>query len=201
MKAVLKAVLLDSEARRGDVPAQAQAGDGKFREPWLHRLGALRGLNCRENPPHPNGNLWRVGAQQVSRPDSVFGYYAPTDRAPGSNLLAPEQRLINSSELITRLSEWNYLRWNNTTMQNSLANYSAAGCSDAQMLVDAYRTSPKAFLDLLSLRYFRGAMPPTLRSTIQQLIASNPWWNNDPSEGAMRMLSYALATPYYGVMK
>jgi hypothetical protein len=68
-------------------------------------------------------------------------------------------------------------------------------------LIDAYSTSPSAFNDFLSARYFRGAMPPTLRSNIEQLIR-NPQWNAaNISEGALRMLDYALASPYYGVIK
>jgi hypothetical protein len=44
-------------------------------------------------------------------------------------------------------------------------------------------------------------MPPTLRSNIEQLIR-NPQWNAaNISEGALRMLDYALASPYYGVIK
>ena len=69
MKAVIKAVLLDSEARRGDVPANAQAGDGKFREPWLHRMGTLRNMGCREAPLAGDGRHWLVWNQQTSRPE------------------------------------------------------------------------------------------------------------------------------------
>jgi hypothetical protein len=28
-----------------------------------------------------------------------------------------------------------------------------------------------------------------------------PWDRNDPTEGALRMMGFALATPYYGVIK
>jgi len=63
--------------------------------------------------------------------------------------------------------------------------------------------SARAFNDLLSLRFFRGAMPPTLRTNIEQMMreANPPWNRNDPAEGAMRMIGLALATPYFGVSK
>lgn len=199
MKAVVKAVLLDPEARRGDDPATARPEDGKFKEPFLHRMATLRGIGCR-TALHDNGYVVQVWTQQPFRSDSVFGYYAPTDRAPGSNLLAPEQRLVNSTELTSRLGELNWWRWNNQTRTNSLAKYTAAGCNPDEF-VAAYNRSPKAFIDLLSERYFRGAMPPTLRSTLEQLIKQPQWNTQDPSEGPMRMISYALTTPAFGVSK
>ena len=200
MKALVKAILLDPEARRGDTVAAVQAGDGKIREPWLHRLGTLRGMGCREPMLRPDGGYSVYWTQPFSRPDSVFGYYAPTDRAPGSNLLAPEQRLLNSNEFTVRFGELNFLRWNNVSQQNSIAAFTAAGC-DAEAFVRAYGESPKAYMNLLSLRYFRGAMPPTLRTTLEQLIRNPQWNTSDPTEGPIRLLDYALATPYYGVLK
>jgi hypothetical protein len=44
-------------------------------------------------------------------------------------------------------------------------------------------------------------MPPTLRTTIEQLIRQPQWNVNDPYEGPMRMLDFALSTPYFGVIK
>ncbi|MBL8362775.1 MAG: DUF1800 family protein [Rubrivivax sp.] len=200
LSAVVKAVLLDPEARRGDNPATANNADGKFREPYLHRMATMRGMGCQRALSRGEDWYYSVWLQPALNPESVFGFYAPTDTAPGSNLLAPEQRLINSAELTTRLGELNWNRWDPSRQVNDLALYTAAGC-DAQAFADAYASSPRAFLDLLSLRYFRGAMPPTLRSTIEQLIR-NPQWNvNDPTEGPMRMLAYALSTPSFGVIK
>ncbi len=43
-------------------------------------------------------------------------------------------------------------------------------------------------------------MPPTLRATLDQMMR-NPTWNTaNPDEGALRLLGFALATPYFGVM-
>lgn len=200
MKAVVKAVLLDPEARRGDDPATARPEDGKFKEPFLHRMATYRGMGCRTALRNDEGYVVQVWTQKPFSSDSVFGYYAPTDRAPGSNLLAPEQRLVNSSELTARLGDLNWMRWNNQTRTNSLEKYTAAGCNPDEF-VAAYNRSPKAFIDLLSERWFRGAMPPTLRSTLEQLIRQPQWNTQDPSEGPMRMISYALTTPAFGVSK
>jgi len=200
MKAVVKAVLLDPEARRGDDPATARAEDGKFKEPWLHRMGTFRGMGCRQATRNAQGFSWVLWNQQAFNPSSVFGFYAPTDRAPGSNLLAPEQRLLNASELTTRLGELNWMRWDHVRQTNDLLAFTNAGCN-VDEFVTAYNRSPRAFIDLLSERFFRGAMPPTLRSTLEQLIKQPQWNVQDPTEGPMRMIAYALSTPAYGVIK
>jgi hypothetical protein len=132
--------------------------------------------------------------------ESVFSFYAPTDRAPGSNLLAPEQRLLNAQELTSRLNLANGMRWNAATETQGVDNLDRAGCN-VQPLVDAYWRSPRDFADQLSQRYFRGAMPPTLRANLEQLIREPSWDARDRYEGPLVMLDFALGTPYFGVVK
>lgn len=203
LKAVVKAVLLDAEARAGDAPATQRADDGKFREPFLHATMLWRGLGCARVAEVS----WIGAGPALSRSqlplsaESVFGFYAPTDRAPGSNLLAPEQRLLTGADIKARLSlaEWPS-RWNGSS--RSYENYAAAGCRLDEFR-DAFAASPRAFNDLLSARFFRGAMPPTLRSNIEQIMAERypPWNAADPAEGALRVLGYALMTPYAGISR
>lgn len=202
MKAVVKAVLLDSEARAGDNPATSRPDDGKFREPFLHHTAVWRGIGCNGVPIRPASYYGAIlpGNQRPFSPESVFSYYAPTDRAPGSNLLAPEQKLVNASEFIERLNLVNGARWDQLAQQRNLNALTKAGCG-IDTLVSAYSTSPRAFNDWLSERFFRGAMPPTLRSNIEQLIQQPQWDTKDPADGTLRMFDYALTSPYYGVIK
>ena len=112
----------------------------------------------------------------------------PTDRAPGSNLLAPEQRLLNASELSWRLG-------------NGIAEGVArtgASCN-AEDFGRAYSSSPAALADLISERYFRGAMPAVLRQNLIELAPTT--WGNTPTQKAVSLLQFALATPYYGVIR
>lgn len=203
LKAVVKAVLLDPEARAGDNPAEARRDDGKFKEPFLHSIGQWRGLGCQVLPRAAWGGVALTGGQPPFAPANVFSFYVPTDRAPGSNLLAPEQRLMTPQELRERAS----LAESPTTVppgggSRVYTNFDGTGC-DLTGLRGAFVHSPRAFSDYLAVRYFRGAMPPTLRSNIEQLMREpGPPWNVlDPSEGALRMLGYALLTPYYGIIK
>ncbi|MES2151372.1 MAG: DUF1800 domain-containing protein [Pseudomonadota bacterium] len=191
LKAVVKTVLLDPEARRGDQLGADSNAFGKMREPVLWYTGLLRGLGC-STPIHDpeKGYVEQSGAQAPLTPASVFSFYAPTDRAPGSNLLAPEQRLLNASELSGRL---------NGNRINDATRAALSGCSGSNALSAALASSPTAFADLVSERFFRGAMPIVLR---QNLVDLAPETNGDtPHQKAVNLLLYGLTTPYYGVIR
>lgn len=200
MKAVVKAVLLDAEARRGDDPKLAAATDGKIREPFLHFTAAWRGLGC-ERAPSNEWGLSLPGTQRPFNAESVFSFYAPTDRAPGSNLLAPEQRIVTTGELTQRLSlNSNLMRWSPDDPPAALSSFRASRC-EIDKFVDAYASSPSDFAKILSDRFFRGAMPYALRYDIEQLIKRPQWNANSPEQGALRMIDYALSSPYFGVIR
>jgi uncharacterized protein (DUF1800 family) len=199
LSAVVKAILLDQEARQGDDPGRARNDDGKLREPFLHHTALWRGLGCSRVPSWSN-SIALPPNQAPFNAESVFSYYAPTDRAPGSNLLAPEQRLLNASELTSRLNLAYSMRWDDAAQQVTLNAFTQAGCN-AQALVDAYAASSRTYIDWLNERFFRGAMPPTLRTSMESMIAKPQWDARQPIEGAIRMLDYALFSPYFGVIK
>ena len=203
LKAVVKTILLDAEARAGDSPITARSDDGKLREPMLHRMAAWRGLGCTATPRTNWDDVAVAFSQRAFNPESVFSFYAPTDRAPGSSLLAPEQKMVTANELTDRLNALDWpRRWDNVAQTNDVSRFAAAGCQTDQITA-AFSLGAKPYLDFISARYFRGTMPPTLRSNVEQFMRlSNPPWNiNHPIEGSMRMLGFALATPYYGVIK
>lgn len=195
MQAVLKAVLLDSEARKGDTLGADSLSFGKMREPVLWYTGLLRGMGCTAplrwdaSADYPIPGVAMPGVQQPFNPGSVFSFYLPTDRAPGSNLLAPEQKLLNAEELAGRIGGYGL---------DSASRLASAGCQ-ISAFGQALSTSPRAFVDLVSERYFRGAMPQTLRQNLQELVATAN--GATPNQKAISLLQYALATPYYGAIR
>jgi uncharacterized protein (DUF1800 family) len=187
MKAVLKAVLLDPEARRGDQLGAGADTSGKMREPVLWYTGLLRGLGC-GSAVHWDDNGLMIPGQHPFDPATVFSFYMPTDRAPGSNLLAPEQRLLTAEELAWRLGDF------------ARAVKRAAGdCSAAGEFGQAFGKGPAVFVDLVSERFFRGAMPAALRQNLLDLAPVT--WGDTPDAKAISLLQFALATPYYGVIR
>jgi uncharacterized protein (DUF1800 family) len=191
--AVVKAILLDPEARRGDVPAAASPRAGLIREPFLATMGRWRGLGCRELPVGVNSTLAALEfAQQPFIAPSVFSFYLPTDRAPGSLLLAPEQGMLNGVTLRSRFSDFGY------HVDQGSEKIAAAGCNFDEF-EQALIRSPDHYLDLVSARYFRGALPATLRATAIDLAARSPWMT--PRVRAANLLSYLLLSSSYGAMK
>jgi hypothetical protein len=148
-----------------------------------------------------------AGYQNPFNPISVFSFYAPTDLSPGRNVLAPEQKLLTASEFRQRLWQLEYLlRYDTQSVgfeqarEAGLQRLRDAGCGfDA--LVAAYRNSPRALIDLLGPRYFRGAVPPSLRVELEKLAAT---WKNtyrwSDEEIVVKLLTMALVHPAYGAI-
>lgn len=103
LKAVITTILMDSEARRGDDPAQVQANDGHLKEPVLLMTNLLRAMNARSNGDGASAYAINM-KQEPLNPPSVFNYYHPTFQIPDTNLLGPEFELFNSSTAITRVN-------------------------------------------------------------------------------------------------
>ncbi|MDB6001386.1 MAG: hypothetical protein JWP52_3085, partial [Rhizobacter sp.] len=114
MRAVVKAVLLDAEAR--DPAIAADPGFGKVREPVLRLTAVLRAFDATSD-----SGKFLVGTtddpgtqlgQSPMRAPSVFNFYRPGYVAPGTltgdaGLLAPELQITNES---TVAGYANYMR-------------------------------------------------------------------------------------------
>ena len=96
----------------------------------------------------------------------------------------------------------NELTWRMGGLTGLLSNApenATSGC-DVAALGRAFSESPKALIDLLSAHWFRGAMPPTLRSNLEALAVGQGTWAT-PDDGALTVTFYALSSPYFGVIK
>ena len=190
MAALIKAILLDPEARLGDRPGADTSRFGKLREPVLWYTGLLRGLGCTRALQQGN---WRVSPPEQTpfNPPSVFSFYLPTDRAPRSNLLAPEQKLISTNELTWRLG-MNFPLLNDDGPTPHNCDYATLG--------RLYAQSTSALIDEIGARWFRGAVPASLRMVLEQQ-ATTFWRGMSNDEAAVRLTVYALTSPFYGVMR
>ena len=99
LRAVVKAILLDPEARRGDDPQYTATRDGKLKEPVLFITGALRSLNARSTSNKLNSYASAMGQDLFSAP-SVFNYFPPEYRIHGTALNGPEFKLRNSTSIV-----------------------------------------------------------------------------------------------------
>lgn len=161
LKAVVTAILLDPEARRGDDPTQVQATDGHLREPLLHMMAVMRAVNTTTD----GANLMYYASdmkQQPFVPTTVFNFYPPNYQIPGTQLLGPEFKILNTSTDIARINFVNDLMFGsvgNTTKTDVSAYVGVAG--DVNKL-----------LDMVSLNMLHGQMSDSVRSTLSSTLST-----------------------------
>lgn len=191
---VVNAILLDSEARMGDTAGVASRV-GRIKEPHLLLVSVKRGLGCL-SAIRSDWNIeapWQSDLQQPFNAASVFNFYPPNHRAPGSGLLAPEQKTLNSEEFNSRLGVFSW-------RLGYLTRAADAGC-DVQAVKDAMAQSDDKLLTLMSDRYFRGAMPAAVRQGLLEANMANTYHRANPMAFLGAMLDLASVTPAFGVSK
>jgi uncharacterized protein (DUF1800 family) len=107
LRAVIRAILLDAEARGN---SKAIPIYGKLREPALFLTHLFRALNC-------TGGMWGIPqrnrgiGQDIFSPPSVFSFYQPDFRiiVNGQPVFAPPAQLLTTSTIIQRMNLLNDL--------------------------------------------------------------------------------------------
>jgi uncharacterized protein (DUF1800 family) len=135
MQAVIAAILLDSEARRGDSTATANPGDGHLREPVLYIANILRAFGATTDGAAPANSASSM-SQSVMDSPSVFNFFPPDYGIPGTNLLGPEFDLETTATTLVRANFINSFVYGSigtgttvsfTTYANLAANPNATG--------------------------------------------------------------------------
>lgn len=96
LKAVVRAILLDPEAALGT------STSGHLREPALFIASQLRALNAKVSDYPFMSDMSSSMAQRIFHPASVFSYYSPFYRAPGTSLYGPEFQIYATDIAMTR---------------------------------------------------------------------------------------------------
>ncbi|HEX8638355.1 MAG TPA: DUF1800 family protein, partial [Pyrinomonadaceae bacterium] len=104
LKAIVKAILLDPEAR-GD--AKTDPNYGKLREPVQLVTNVLRAFNVRsaDGTQQSDGAVQGLPTNMAQNPfysPTVFNYYTPDYVIPGTSLLGPEFNIMTTGTAIAR---------------------------------------------------------------------------------------------------
>jgi len=191
---VVTAILTDPEARAGDVPGNAAKAFGRIKEPLLLTLNVIRGLGCKGavRNSYDSRSVWQNQQQNALNAYSVFNFYPPNHRTQGTNVLAPEQKLLNSSEFASRM-------WSNSGGMQSETTLNDAGCDVATFKAAAAQSDEK-LVELISERFFRGAIPAVVAKSL--IEANKNYWQRDQVMMlTASMLDMATLTPAFGVSK
>ena len=118
MQAVIKAILLDDEARNPSFITDPN--NGKLREPFFRFTQLVRAFHY----SNPQDKFWDAGwdvenslRQYMFNAPSVFNFFSPGYRPPGpvgdAGLTGPEFQLLNSYTAISTINFWySRLEWN-----------------------------------------------------------------------------------------
>jgi uncharacterized protein (DUF1800 family) len=173
MRAVLRAVLLDPEAR--DATLANQANWGKLREPMVRFGNWMRAFDARSQSGayriwNLEDNVSSLGQNPLRAP-SVFNWFRPDYAPPGEvmsrSLVAPEFQITHET---TSTGYANFVAstvqrghgWNSNVI---VANYAPE---------IALASNPAALMDRLNLLLTAGRMTPTTRQTILDAVNAVP---------------------------
>jgi uncharacterized protein (DUF1800 family) len=192
MGAVVKAILLDYEARSS--AAAANPNFGKLKEPLLRISGLVRALDGQSRSGRFNYH-WPMGeiAQGPLRSPSVFYFfrpdYAPVGELAAAGLFAPEMQIHNDITALgvpNRLSIYSFSNWGSASEREDHATI--LNIDDFLPEVD----NPGAIIDQLDLLLCAETMSSTTRSRILQAMDDLPGWMNPGQR--ISSLIYLVAT-------
>lgn len=197
LKAVVKAILLDPEAR-GDV--KTDPNYGKLREPVQFATNFCRAFNVRsaDGTTQSDGVFTTRGeytgmGQVPFQSPTVFNYYPPGYVVPGTTVLGPEFALMTTGTSIQRVNFINRMVFTAIPIPVSLPNIpngTSFDFSDLQTLSAADSTGGQ-LVDELNRRMLHGTMSDSMRSTIMNAVTSV---SSTDTLGRARQAVYLVAT-------
>lgn len=183
LKAVVKAVLTDPEAR--NTPTTNQ---GRLKDPVGHMLGFTRAMGA--TLTDPNLFQWELGllGEKVLDPSSVFSYFSPLYKLPdGSGLLAPEFQIYTPSQAILRANLfWELISGQaQSAYQNNIAPFVNVA------------SDPNVLINMVNTVLFQGRMSPELRQTL--FDTALPY--TDLTRRAQTVLYLAVISSEYAIQR
>ncbi len=165
MQATIAAILLDPEARRGDVAATSVPTDGKLREPVIMIASLCRAFHAKTDA----AGLSYEGDQMsenIFYPPTVFNFFPPVNPIPQTTLNGPEFGIFNTNTSLARVNVIND------------AVYGAMGSNthlDFSPVVNA--GTPDQMLAWLDTLFLHSTTPDQMKQTILTAVSAD-----DPSD-------------------
>lgn len=203
--AVIKAILLDSEARA----AAPSVNFGKLREPILRLTAIWRAFNVRADSTGLYGMTApeRVFAQRPLGAPSVFNFYEPDFQQAGeianANLFSPEFQIFDESTSISASDEL-YRRifagYSTAIATATPFNTPASGAYLPPEIIDALPDDNAQLLSALDLRLMSGQMSASMRSKVLALLGSS-MAGADKRRRALSMIHLIAISPEFAVQR
>jgi len=180
LKAVLRAVLLDPEARGDD--AATRPRHGKQREPVLRFAQLLRALDAKSangrNAIHYLDDADDALGQSPLLAPSVFNFYSPNFRPAGpvaaAGLVAPEFQITSETTVVGSLNFFAAL-----IRRGGYGNGDSKLILDFAPLVALAEGDASALIARLDLLFFDLQMSPSTRARLSTMLVAMPGSNAD----------------------
>ncbi|MBX7208560.1 MAG: DUF1800 family protein [Verrucomicrobiaceae bacterium] len=210
MKAVVRAILMDTEAR--DPAMMDSPTFGKLREPFLRVVNFARAFNAFSTSGHYALDQFNLDhLQDPMNSPSVFNFFLPAHSPPGpitqAGLVAPEFQIINASTAVTAPNYfWNAIDSDLHRYGHGNPDYVVKLNSNVElaMIVPAAQisadvpagpaTDPDPLIRRLDLALTGGTLTPRQFQTIREAvvrIGTGTWqWHRE----RLRMAIYLIVT-------
>lgn len=195
LKAVVKAIILDPEAR-GDV--KTDPNFGKLREPVqllsnLFRHIGVKGANATGLSDGVINGQTNNMAQNVFNSPTVFNYYTPEYVIPGTALLGPEFGIKTTATAVTRANSMNTMIFSQIGISEAAPQGTSLDFAELQGLATVDTTSSR-LVDTLNTRMLHGTMTPEMRSSIITAVNAIPATTSANFLQRARQAVYLIAT-------
>ncbi|HSF56601.1 MAG TPA: DUF1800 domain-containing protein [Candidatus Binatia bacterium] len=178
---VVRAILLDAEARADFIDLVTQPNYGKLREPVQFITSLLRAFSAISDGVLNSLNVGgsSIGSadmsQDVFNAPSVFSFYPPTARVPGENALGPQFAIFSSLTSLRRANFANRVIF--STIPAAPPNRPTGTSIDLSPW-DPLASNPEQLIEAFNLLLLNGAMSAEMRDSIkvgvESIPASNP---------------------------
>ena len=191
---VVRAILLDTEARGDFIDPATQPNYGKLREPVQFITNLLRAFNANSDGVL---NSLSVGGSSIGSADmsqdvfnapSVFSFYPPTARVPGENALGPQFAIFSSLTSLRRSNFANRVIFSNIP---AAPPNRPTGTSVDLSPWDPLASNPDQLIEALNQLLLHGAMSAEMRDSVKVAVESIPTSN---ARLRVRTALYLVAT-------
>ena len=177
MKAVVKAILLDPEAR-GD--EKTDPGFGKLREPVLlttHFYRQFEPMNFARTGQSDGSFYWipQSMGQLAFYPATVFNFYPPSYVIPGTTILAPEFAIMNTGTAVQRTNMSTIMAFVDLEPDDDDPPFTPDGTSisiDSLLQFSMNDASGNQLIDELDRRMMHSTMSPEMKQTILNAVTA-----------------------------
>ena len=190
MKAVVRAILMDPEARR-------PAGDprfGKLREPVLMIAGLVRALDGVSDGKGLADMAGGLGQRPYASP-SVFNYFPPDHTIPGTDILGPEFAIHTSSSAVARANRVYDLVYNGIAVDATVPGATGTRLDTQQF--EGLADNPAALVAALADALTGGPLPDAARDLVVTAVTAIPVTGTTFRSDRARMAAYLIASSFH----